>query len=245
MTEINCGYAGDRDETLVAYLYDDIDPAERAAFERASGDVRAVPRRARRRSAACAPAGALGAAAPSMRPSAPAVAAAAAALVARHPRLGAGGRGAARSWASRPASRTSTSATTANGLTMRTGWSKAPAPLAAARRARRRPRPPATPRRGAPISTALEQQLRTELHAVAGRGDRRRPPVARPASAQSDADVLRRVRALIEESERRQQRELALRVAQVMRDVDAQRRADLVKIDQSLGAALRTTRASK
>ena len=40
---------------------------------------------------------------------------------------------------------------------------------------------------------------------------------------------------IIEESERRQERELALRVAEVVKDVNAQRQADLVKIDRSLG----------
>jgi len=33
MTDMRCGYAGDRDEALIAYLYDDIDPAARAAFD--------------------------------------------------------------------------------------------------------------------------------------------------------------------------------------------------------------------
>ena len=33
MTDIVCGYRGDRDETLVAYLYDDINAIERARFE--------------------------------------------------------------------------------------------------------------------------------------------------------------------------------------------------------------------
>jgi len=32
MTDITCTFAGDREQTLIAYLYDDIDPAERAAF---------------------------------------------------------------------------------------------------------------------------------------------------------------------------------------------------------------------
>ena len=49
------------------------------------------------------------------------------------------------------------------------------------------------------------------------------------------------MRALIDESERRQQRELALRVAEVMRDLDTQRRADLVKIDRSLGVVQNNT----
>src|SRR5262245_4578756 len=33
MTHTRCDYAGDRDEALVAYLYDDIDPGVRAAFD--------------------------------------------------------------------------------------------------------------------------------------------------------------------------------------------------------------------
>ena len=44
------------------------------------------------------------------------------------------------------------------------------------------------------------------------------------------------MRALVEESEKRQQRELALRIAELLRDVNAQRQADLVKIDRTLGA---------
>src|SRR5690242_16854282 len=32
MTDINCKYDGDREAALIAYLYDDIDPAERVAF---------------------------------------------------------------------------------------------------------------------------------------------------------------------------------------------------------------------
>ena len=60
-------------------------------------------------------------------------------------------------------------------------------------------------------------------------------PHVPPASPASDADVTRRVRALVEESEKRQQRELALRIAELLRDVNAQRQADLVKIDRTLG----------
>jgi hypothetical protein len=43
------------------------------------------------------------------------------------------------------------------------------------------------------------------------------------------------VNALVQASERRQQRELALRVAELMRDVQTQRQADLVRIERSLG----------
>lgn len=72
---------------------------------------------------------------------------------------------------------------------------------------------------------ALENRLRTEFTLA---------PATAPTV--SDAELLRRVQALIEESEARQRRELALRVAQVVRDVDAQRQADLVRIQRGLGA---------
>ncbi len=57
---------------------------------------------------------------------------------------------------------------------------------------------------------------------------------ARVSAPSNDADVVRRVKGLLDESERRHERELALRVAEVMRDINAQRQADLVKIDQNL-----------
>ena len=65
---------------------------------------------------------------------------------------------------------------------------------------------------------ALEQELRKDLN---GRADAN--------------DILRRVRAMIDQSEARQQRELALRLADVVRDFDAQRRADLLQVQQNFG----------
>ena len=50
----------------------------------------------------------------------------------------------------------------------------------------------------------------------------------------SEESVLVRVQRLIEESERRQQRELAQRFAVLLREADAQRQADLVRIDQQM-----------
>lgn len=50
----------------------------------------------------------------------------------------------------------------------------------------------------------------------------------------SNAEVLQRVQALIDQSETKQRRELALRVAQVIRDFDTQRQTDLVRIQQGL-----------
>jgi hypothetical protein len=46
---------------------------------------------------------------------------------------------------------------------------------------------------------------------------------------------MQRMRAMIDQSEQRQQRELALRLAQVAGEVDAQHQADLMRIQQSVG----------
>jgi hypothetical protein len=65
---------------------------------------------------------------------------------------------------------------------------------------------------------ALEQQLRSDL------------------KGRADGDVIiRRVRAMIDQSEARQQRELALRLSDVVRDFDTQRRADLLQVQQNFG----------
>jgi hypothetical protein len=47
--------------------------------------------------------------------------------------------------------------------------------------------------------------------------------------------MLARVRALIDESEQRQRRELALRTAEVVRDLDAQRQFDFARIQRAFG----------
>lgn len=116
---------------------------------------------------------------------------------------------------------------TPEGLSVRTGWRH---PAQADSRRASAPDGSATvgsmPWRG--DLAALEQELRAALDAR---------PAAQPArvAAMSDDAVLRRVRQLIQESERRQQSELALRVGAVARDIQTQRQADLVKIDRSLG----------
>jgi anti-sigma factor RsiW len=79
--------------------------------------------------------------------------------------------------------------------------------------------------------TALEGRLRTEMAQL--RTARASAPVA--SSNGSDAQLLARVRALIDESEQRQRRELALRTAEVVRDADAQRQFDLVRIQRAFG----------
>jgi hypothetical protein len=66
---------------------------------------------------------------------------------------------------------------------------------------------------------------------------------SRNASASSEADIIRRVREMLAQSETRQQGQLALRIAQVIRDVDAQRVADLSGIQQGLRGIQRTVTA--
>lgn len=124
----------------------------------------------------------------------------------------------------------------ADGWSLRTGWfGAAPAGRAEG------PAPPAALVAPA-VAGISEQELRGALQALEAR---LRADLAPPAAATVTApsapraidrgEMLRQVRALIEESERRQQRELALRLTQVVQDFDAQRRADLVRIEQGLG----------
>jgi anti-sigma factor RsiW len=58
---------------------------------------------------------------------------------------------------------------------------------------------------------------------------------AQNASAVDTERLLQRVRAMIDQSEQRQQRELALRLSQVAREVDTQHQADLMRIQQDFG----------
>lgn len=78
----------------------------------------------------------------------------------------------------------------------------------------------------------LERRLRAEMAQL--RTAAVTPGAAAPQGT-SEAQLLARVHALIEESEQRQQRELALRTAQVVRDFDSQRRVDLAQIQRSFG----------
>jgi hypothetical protein len=77
---------------------------------------------------------------------------------------------------------------------------------------------------------ALERRLRSEMSAL-----RNASAAQVPQIPSNEAAVLQRVRALLAESEERQQRELAFRLTQVMRDVDSQRRMDLSRIEQTFG----------
>jgi len=86
---------------------------------------------------------------------------------------------------------------------------------------------------------ALEQRLRSEMSQVRTTSNTGRSDTA--AAAPADARILERVRAMIQDSEQRQQRELALRTAEVVRDFDAQRKDDLSRIERTMGQMDGTT----
>jgi len=237
MIDTVCTYEG-RDDQLIAYLYDDIGPADRAAF---TAHLSVCGRCTRELAALRGVRATLSAWAPPE----PALAGAEARPMTPASRGSSPEPRASRSWHDVPAWAQVVAALLVLGVsmgianvevrrddtgwTLRTGWAKA----------RTSPDPSVTAAPASPAGassapwradlSALEQQMRAELRAATA-------VRAVPASStMSDAELRRRVGGVIDESEKRQQRELALRVAEVVRDVNAQRQADLVKIDRSLG----------
>lgn len=117
-----------------------------------------------------------------------------------------------------------------NGLQVRTGW------MAVAPAAQNSQAPARSVGNDAPWRaelTALEQRLRADLGQPS--------PTVAAAAGSINNEALRRVRAIVDESERRQQTELALRLAEAVREVNAQRQADLVRIDRNIGAMQNNT----
>ena len=80
---------------------------------------------------------------------------------------------------------------------------------------------------------ALERRLRDEMAAIRVANQETVAPSS--PSLGNEAQLMTRVRTLIEESEQRQQRELALRTAELVRDFDSQRRIDLAQIQRNFG----------
>lgn len=124
-----------------------------------------------------------------------------------------------------------------DGLTVRTGWARPAEPNAArVQDAAARPVPASVPATPAAADwqreiAALERRLREEMASHAA-------PVSAGGGAGAssvEARVLARVRTLIEDSERRQERAQALRFVSFTRDMQAQRQADLNRVQQGLG----------
>lgn len=129
-----------------------------------------------------------------------------------------------------------------DGFTMRTGWTAGALPVEQGLRgpgapsARRDVVLPAGAAFEVDATTLalLDRRLRALEAASRDPGLVRNASMAGLSARVSDADVLRRMRELLAQSETRQQGELALRIAQVIRDVDAQRVEDLKRIQQGL-----------
>jgi len=221
MTQIDCRYS-DRDAVLVAYLYDDIDAAERIAFE--THVMSCLPCRselAHLRHVRTT----LGQWIPpettrlslhspvfSPKPQAwwhavPIWAQVAAAMLV----LG-------------------VSASIANldvrydrnGLNVRTGWSK-PVPAA----------PQTTQADAAPwraeiaaLQSQLQSEIRTQAKTVAAVSP------APSSGAMPDDEFRRRVRVMLDENQKKQDQDLALHLVQLQRDFEAQRQADLRRTNQ-------------
>ncbi len=122
------------------------------------------------------------------------------------------------------------------GVTVRTGWSTAPAstsgaPSGSSGETSRDIRLASTA--AADALAAIERRLDAlEISSSRDSGVR---SASMLSARTSDAEVIRRFRELLAQSETKQRGELALRISQVIRDVDAQRAADLARIQQGLG----------
>ena len=118
------------------------------------------------------------------------------------------------------------------GLTVTTGWMPAaPAPVEAPAAAAA---PVVDPAPWKADLTALEEQLRGEMG---------RASAQTVTNRSDDAETIRRIRTLIDDSEKRQQRELSLRVAEISNDLRAQRASDLRNMSRNLTEIQTTTGA--
>jgi anti-sigma factor RsiW len=83
---------------------------------------------------------------------------------------------------------------------------------------------------------ALERRLRREMMQLRTSAPAVASESMQPARVSaSDEQLVDRFRAMLADSEERQRRELALRLTQLVRDFDAQRRFDFARIEQTFG----------
>jgi anti-sigma factor RsiW len=234
MNETYCTYPGKRDETIVDYLYGEMGVDERAAFDRHL--VACAPCRAELADLRGVRSELARWASPEPGTDLP--------FNVELPRQAIGVAKAVRSipvWAqaiaatlilgvAAGAANLEVSYSAASGLSIRTGWRHS-ADVNASQPTATSSATVQTATSAAPWSkdlAALERDLRGAIDA--------RSVVAAPVSSvSSDEATLRRVRQMVQDSERRQESELALRVAEAVRELQGQRQADLVKIDRTLG----------
>jgi hypothetical protein len=233
MNDMLCAYEGRREEVLVSYLYDDIDPAERDEF--AAHLAACAVCRSELQALTHIRAGLAGWMAPDVADGVGGAAPRSTLKLVAPQRVRGWRVADLPVWAQAAAAMLVVAASlglanldvsySRDGLHITTGWMRHASASSTTATVTAVP-PVSSPWR--PDLSALERQLRQDLGP-------RPAPVAVPVPPPNDEAVMKRVRSLIEESERRQQRELALRVAEVARDVQVQRQADLVRIDRTLG----------
>ena len=114
-----------------------------------------------------------------------------------------------------------------DGLTMRTGWARTTNPA------------PGTAAATTPVNAAASEAVRSEVDALQRRihaletGAQDKPVLRDALAKTNDPAVLRQVRQIVADSEARQERELALRITQLVRDFETTRRVDLARIQQN------------
>lgn len=124
----------------------------------------------------------------------------------------------------------------AGGMTVRTGWGRAPEVQQA-----QAPAQSSAPASATAVQASVPGSEFAALNRRLGEIERAMtravdtPGVQNAATRQSDAELLRQVRAIVREAEERQQRALGDRLLQVVMDFDNQRRRDLAQIQQGLG----------
>jgi hypothetical protein len=226
MNETACMYTGNREEALVAYLYDDIAPADRRSFE-AHLAICEVCREE------LSGFGAVRARLGAWAPPEPSRALTPSAL----PTVSGGGRGGVLAalhevpvWAQAVAAMLFLGLAagaanlhinyTADGFSIRTGW-LSPAAAEATQSAVQSSSSVTAPS----VDVVSKSELAAELSEV-------RADIG--AARAADADFLRQVRGLIAESEGKQQNELALRLAVLLQDVQSQRAADVTRVNRVL-----------
>ncbi len=120
-----------------------------------------------------------------------------------------------------------------DGVVVRTGWARSEAPQGT--------QAANVPVAASPVPASVDvAALEARLRELEGAMQRTEPAGVQTVGmsagqASSDAELLRRVRQLIADAETRQQTDMTLRLAQVFKDFDRQRRADLAFIQQGLG----------
>jgi len=128
-----------------------------------------------------------------------------------------------------------------DGLNVRAGWNKAASSEPSGAGQTAQAAPAAAAGADAPWKAdlaALRDEWKRDLQSAApvvsapGGGNLRR---AAAGAGMTDEEFLARIRPLLEASETRLQREMALRLTQVVRDMDTQRRADLARVADGIG----------